>query len=124
MRYFGREGLTANLREHIRLAEDFAKRVDEHPDFERLAPVPFSVVCFRYRPPAVDSEDLNAINQRLIEAINDTGEFFLSSTVLHDRVTLRVAIGNIHTREQHVNRLWQLLLQKSREAAAAGCKQY
>ena len=123
MRYFGREGLAANLREHIRLAEDFAKRVDEHPDFERLAPVPFSVVCFRYRPPAVDSEDLDAINQRLIEAINDTGEFFLSSTVLHDRVTLRVAIGNIHTREQHVNRLWELLLQKSTEAAAAGCKQ-
>jgi len=122
MRYFGREGLAANLREHIRLADVFARRVDEHPDFERLAPAPFSAVCFRCRPPSVDPEDLNAVNQRLLEAVNDSGEFFLSSTVLHEQVALRVAIGNIHTREQHVNRLWELLLQKSTEAAAAGRK--
>jgi len=116
MRYFGRAGLMANLREHIRLAEGFGKRVDEHPDFERIALTPFSVVCFRYKPAGVDEGRLNAINQRLIEAINATGEFFLSSTVLHDQFTLRVAIGNIHTREKHVERLWELMLEKSSEA--------
>ena len=115
IRYFGREGLMANLREHIRLAEVFAERIDEHPDFERLAPVPFSVVCFRYRPAGGDPAELDGVNRRLIEAINATGEFFLSSTVLHGQFTLRVAIGNIHTRKKHVTRLWELLLEKSTE---------
>ena len=84
-------------------------------DFERLAPVPFSVVCFRYRPKGVDGDALNELNRRLIEAINATGEFFLSNTVLNGRFTLRVAIGNIHTRQRHLDRLWQLLVAKARE---------
>jgi len=92
MRYFGREGLMANLREHIRLANDFAKWVDDHPDFERLATAPFSVVCFRYKPAGADAGQLNAINQRLIKAINATGEFFLSST----------AAGSTGQRNTHV----------------------
>ena len=112
LRYFGREGLMANLREHIRLAQDLAQRVDEHPDFERLAPAPFSVVCFRYRPAGAAVAQLNAINERLIQAINATGEFFLSSTVLHDQFTLRVAIGNIHTRQKHVDRLWEFAVEE------------
>ena len=115
MRYFGREGLSANLREHIRLAEEFAKRVDEHPEFQRLAPVPFSVVCFRYRPPGLPEDSLNEINRRLIDAVNAGGEFFLSSTVLDDRFSLRVAIGNIHTRGVHLDRLWRLLTLKAGE---------
>jgi len=92
MRYFGREGSMANLREHIRLANDFAKWVDDHPDFERLATAPFSVVCFRYKPAGADAGQLNAINQRLIKAINATGEFFLSST----------AAGSTGQRNTHV----------------------
>ena len=123
MRYFGREGLTANLREHIRLAESFANRIDDHPDFERLAPVPFSVVCFRYRPRGVDGDALNELNRRLIEAINATGEFFLSNTVLNGRFTLRVAIGNIHTRQRHLDRLWELLVAKAREQLTADARE-
>ncbi len=120
MRYFGREGLSANLREHIRLAECFAKRVDEHPEFERLAPVPFSVVCFRYRPGGLPEDALNELNRCLIEAINAGGEFFLSNTVLDGRFTLRVAIGNIHTRGEHLDRLWELLVKKAGELTPDG----
>ncbi len=50
IRYFGREGLAARIREHIRLAQEFARWIDEDPNFERMAPVPFSTVCFRANP--------------------------------------------------------------------------
>ena len=50
LRYFGAEGVRDRLREHIELAQQFAGWVDAHPDFERLAPAPFSVVCFRAKP--------------------------------------------------------------------------
>ncbi len=109
LRHFGREGLVANLREHMRLAQHFAARVERHPNFVRMAPVPFSLVCFRYEPPGIGAAELDSLNQRLLDAVNGTGEFFLSHTKLKDRFTLRVAVGNIRTTQAHVDRLWEVL---------------
>jgi aromatic-L-amino-acid decarboxylase len=111
LRYFGQEGIRDRLAEHMRLARLFAGWVDEHPDFERLAPVPFSVVCFRARPAgrAWSEEELEALNSRLLEEVNRTGEVFLSHTKLDGRFTLRLAVGNIRTTERHVRRAWDLL---------------
>lgn len=123
LRYFGREGIAARLRQHIDLAQKFARQVDAHPDFERLAPAPFSVVCFRARPAALaarlatattpEREEmeryLDELNEALLEAVNATGEVFLSHTKLRDRFTLRLAVGNLRTSAWHVQRAWQLL---------------
>jgi glutamate/tyrosine decarboxylase-like PLP-dependent enzyme len=77
--------------------------------------VPFSVVCFRYRPRNTDPEDLNQLNRKLLEQINASGEFFLSDTVLRGDVVLRAAIGNLRTTSGHVARLWDLLQQQAAE---------
>lgn len=111
LRYFGREGLASLLREHIRVAREFARRVDDHPDFERMAPALFSLVCFRYRPAGVEPDQLDNLNEKLLNAINAGGEFFLSHTKLHGRFVIRVAVGNIHTTGRHIDRLWELLLE-------------
>ena len=110
LRYFGAEGLRARLSEHMRLARLFAAFVDADPDFERLAPVPFSVVCFRAKPRgrAWAEAELEALNQRLLDAMNATGEVFLSHTKLNGRFTLRLAVGNLRTKERHVARAWEL----------------
>ena len=111
LRTYGAQALRERLAEHIRLAAVFAEWVDRHPDFERLAPVPFSVVCFRWKPhgSALTDDALDAANERLLEAVNNTGEVFLSRTRLHGRLTLRVAIGHMNTAEVHVKRAWDLL---------------
>ncbi len=117
LRYFGQEGVRARLREHIRLGQLFASWVDADPDFERLAPAPFSVVCFRARPRSVDPGDprLEAFNSALLDAVNATGKVFLSHTKLHDRFTLRLAVGNLRTTEEHVKLAWDLLREKAGE---------
>jgi len=107
LRHFGADGLRDRLAEHMRLAQLFASWVDESPDFERLAPVPFSVVCFRAR--AQEREDTDRLNERILEAVNATGEIFISHTRLDGRYALRLAIGNLHTTESHVTRAWSLL---------------
>ena len=107
MRSFGKEGYQRILREHIRLARWLADQVDAHPSFERLAPTPFSLVCLRAAPAGV--ADLDALNERILEAINASGEFFLSHTKLNGKLTIRVAIGNLRTGEAQVRRLWELL---------------
>jgi len=111
LRHFGAEGLQARLSEHMRLARLFAGWVDSSADFERLAPVPFSVVCFRSIPAALASDEaaLDAHNEQLLDSLNRTGSVFLSHTRLAGRYCLRLAIGNLHTTERHVAEAWQLL---------------
>jgi aromatic-L-amino-acid decarboxylase len=110
-RHFGAEGLRARLAEHMRLAQLVASWIDESSEFERVAPVPFSVVCFRAVPSALrgDSAALDAFNEQLIDEVNRTGEVFLSHTRLAGRYVIRLAIGNLHTTERHVARAWELI---------------
>lgn len=109
LRHFGAEGLRARLQEHMRLAQLFAGWLREDPDFELLAPVPFSVVCFRAKPAHVSASELDGYNERLLDKVNASGEVFLSHTKLNGVFTLRLAIGHIRTEERHVRRAWELL---------------
>jgi aromatic-L-amino-acid decarboxylase len=110
VRAFGVSGLQARLREHLRLAQMFAHWIDESADFERLAPTPFSTICFRARPQAVDEEkQLDVLNERLLEKVNASGRAFLSHTKLNGKYTLRLAIGNLRTTEDRLRETWKLL---------------
>jgi aromatic-L-amino-acid/L-tryptophan decarboxylase len=111
LRHFGAEGLRDRLAEHMRLAREFASWVDATPGFERLAPVPFSVVCFRAVAPGFHEEQSDALNQRIVDSVNATGEIFVSHTRLAGRYSIRLAIGNLHTTEAHVARAWELMQQ-------------
>lgn len=122
LRWFGLEGLRRRIANHLEMAQALAGWVDADPDFERLAPVPFSLVCLRYRPQALAGREdepevaarLEDLNARLLDAVNRTGEVFLSHTRLAGRFTIRVALGHIRAEARHVERAWALL---RREAA-------
>jgi aromatic-L-amino-acid decarboxylase len=109
IRGFGTAGLAARIRAHCALAREFAEWVRSDPEWEVVAPVPFSLVCFRYAPSGVHEEVLNEMNARLLTSVNATGEVFLSHTKLNGRYVLRLAVGNIRTEERHVRRAWELL---------------
>jgi glutamate/tyrosine decarboxylase-like PLP-dependent enzyme len=94
---YGREGHRALVERHCDLARHLAARVDEAPDLERLADVPLNVVCFRYRPPDVAEDALDAVNRRLGEALLDDGRVFAGTTVYGGHVALRPAISNWRT---------------------------
>jgi len=121
LRWFGLEGLRRRLRHHLAMAEAFAGWIDADPDWQRLAPVPFSTVCFRWRPRDVADRAeepivgrrLDEANARIIDAVNRSGEAFLSHTRLGEIFTIRLSVGNLRTEERHVQRVWELL----REAA-------
>ena len=115
IRYFGREGMIARLREHCRLARLFASWIEESPDWELLAPLPLSLVCFRARPGNESGGDeaaakrLDVLNEAIMHGVNATGQALLSHTKLNDKLTLRLSIGNIRTTEKHVRQVWELL---------------
>ncbi len=111
MRSYGAEGLRALIRQAVELARDFADKVNAAPDFELMAPVPLSLVCFRATPPGVT--DLDAYNERLMERVNASGQAFLSHTRLRGKLALRLAIGHMGTRQEHIDRVWELLQARS-----------
>jgi aromatic-L-amino-acid/L-tryptophan decarboxylase len=126
LRYFGREGLSARIREHCRLAGLFASWVEESSDWELLAPVPLSLVCFRYRPRGASASkemsdaELDALNESIMNALNATGRLYLSHTKLQDKLTLRLSIGNIRTTERHIRQTWELLNEQAEKQRELG----
>lgn len=110
VRSFGVHGLQARLREQCELAALFTALLKTRSDLELTAPPMFSLVCFRYKPEGVTSEpELETLNTKLLERLNGTREIFLSHTKLQSVYTLRLAIGNLHTAEKHIRRVFELL---------------
>ena len=107
IRYFGVDGIAARLREHCRLAHLFASWVEQSENWEMLAPVPFALVCFRACPKG--SQDFDALNEKLMNAVNATGEAYLSHTKLNGKFTLRLSVGSIRVEERHLVKVWELL---------------
>jgi aromatic-L-amino-acid decarboxylase len=120
LRYFGADGVAARIREHVRLAQELAGWIDAEPFWERMAPTPLSLVVFRHRPAGLTDEEVDAHNERLMAAVNDTGRIFISHTKLHGRIALRLAIGNIRTQEPHIRAAWDLLRTTGDELLRAG----
>ena len=107
IRAFGTEGIAARVREHVRLARVFRSWLEADPRFEIAAPTPLSVVCFRAVPSR--GGDADRLNEAVMDAVNATGEAYLSHTKLRGKTTLRLAIGNVRTEERHVRRAYERL---------------
>lgn len=106
LRAYGAEGLRSMIREHVRLAHEFATRVAAHDRLEMVAPVPFSLVCFRH----LNGDEATA---RLAKAINDSGHSYITPSVLDGRSFIRVSIGQTWTQQSHVDRLWELIAREA-----------
>jgi aromatic-L-amino-acid decarboxylase len=114
IRTYGVSGLQTMVRRHVELAQLFKGEVDASPDFETLAPSPVNLVCFRHRPPGVEGDDLDTVNESLLEALNATGKVFLTHTRLGGRYTLRLVVGQTFTEQRHVKAAWELIQETAR----------
>jgi glutamate/tyrosine decarboxylase-like PLP-dependent enzyme len=103
----GRDGLTEMIARHNALARYLAARIDEAPDFERMAPVELAIVCFRYRPSGaeLDEDQLDALNKAIMETVQAEGEVFLTQASLRGRFMLRASILHHGTTQGDVDAL-------------------
>jgi len=106
LRHYGIEGLQFHVREHVRLAQEFAASVREDDRFELAAPAPLNLVCFRLK-----SGD--QANQRLLDALNRSGDLYLTHTRLNDRMALRLCVGQTNTTERHVRNAWRRIQEEA-----------
>jgi aromatic-L-amino-acid/L-tryptophan decarboxylase len=106
-RAFGREGIAARIREHLRLAQLFASWVKEDPRFELSAPVMMGVACFRLKN--ADDKAADKKNSETVATINASGKAYLTQTKLRGRIVMRLGLGNLLTMEEHVRRVWEII---------------
>jgi len=108
IRWFGAAGLRAKVREHVALAQELARWVESDPRFERMAPAPLNLVCFRHRGG-------DAATQQILDKVNGSGKIYLSHTRLGDRLVLRMCVGQTHTQRRHVETAWRLIAEAAND---------
>lgn len=108
LRFYGMEGIQKMVREHIRLAQMFKEWVEADERFQLMAPAPLSLVCFRLHG-GQKGEDLDELNKKLLERVNQTGKLLLTHTNLKGNYVLRMSIGSRTTEEKHVRDAWKLI---------------
>ena len=108
IRHYGIEGLQYHIREHVRLAQEFADWVRSSDDFYLVAPVPLNLVCFRHK-----GDD--KFNKTLLETINKSGKMFFSHTVINNQYVLRMCIGQTNTQIHHVQQAWKIIQEAAHE---------
>ena len=128
IRHYGTEGLRHHVRKHVALAQEFAAWVREDPRFELAAPALLNLACFRVKLPdeaasasvaseggatavglAADTDKSDALNQAIMERLNQSGDLFLSHTRLNGKLTLRLCVGQTWTERRHVEKAWRLI---------------
>ena len=114
IRSYGTEKIINILRQHIGYTKKLAELIQQHHHFELLAPVPFSTLVFRFVPDKkMNDTEVNDLNEKLLNEINNTGKVFLSHTKLRGKFGIRVAIGNIKTTWEDVMVAWEIIREKA-----------
>ncbi|HEX6808004.1 MAG TPA: pyridoxal-dependent decarboxylase [Gemmatimonadaceae bacterium] len=117
LRAFGRAGIAARIREHLRLARVWAQWVEDEPSFVLAAPVSMGVVCFRFAPAGVSEARCDRLNEAIVAAVNASGETYLTHTSLRGRIAMRIGLGNILTTERHLLRAWECVRREAGDTA-------
>ena len=116
IRWYGVEGLREKLRLHLRCGQWLGEQIEQAPDFDLLAPVPLNLVCFRYHPEGAYSEEqLNALNEKLLRRLNDSGKILLTQTKLGGKYTIRLVAGQVETKLEDVQRGWEMIAAEARK---------
>jgi len=116
IRHYGIEGLQHHIREHVRLAQQFAAGVRDDSRFELAAPAQLNLVCFRLRATDradQDRTDQDQANQLLMERLNRSGDLYLTHTKLDGKLTLRFCVGQTNTQARHVERTWRRIQEET-----------
>jgi aromatic-L-amino-acid decarboxylase len=111
----GAEAIRARLRRDMANARWLADEARKTPNWKVLAPVHLQTVCLRHDPPGLSGEALDKHTLAWAEAVNKSGEAYVTPATLDGRWMVRVSIGALGTERDHVADLWRLMQRLARD---------
>ena len=114
LQHLGRSGYEKLIEEDIRLSQRMFSLAMNHPELEAVSQS-LSIATFRYVTPALNEEQLNRLNERLLNNIQQKGEAFLSNAVIQGKFCLRACIVNFRTTEKDIEEVIQLVVREGSE---------
>jgi aromatic-L-amino-acid decarboxylase len=109
----GVTGLQARIRRDLAHAQWLAAEVARAPLWKLLAPVRLQTLVLRHEPPGLEPQAGDVHTRAFAQAVNDSGEAYLTPALIDGRWAVRVSFGNASTEHHHVVDLWQLMQQKA-----------
>jgi len=117
IRNYGLENLRQRIRNHVNWSKGLADRLRAEPDFEITTEPVLSLFSFRHVPPGIT--DIDALNQRLVDAINDDGRIYLTQTLLDGQKVIRFTVGQFDCTEDDVSYAFDVITEIARHLEPA-----
>ncbi|MFO7852835.1 MAG: pyridoxal phosphate-dependent decarboxylase family protein [Bacteroidota bacterium] len=110
---YGAEKLIKAIENDCSLAHYAQKLIEEADDFELMAPVPLSIVCFRYTGKngqySGDEKQLDLVNEKILEGIEKDGRIFFAGTKIKGKTSLRINLTNHRRKKEDIDFLFTVL---------------
>jgi aromatic-L-amino-acid decarboxylase len=100
LRVYGLDGLQQMIRNHVTWAHELRDLLAAEPDFEIVTEPVLSLFTFRYTPDG--ATDLDALNQRLVDTINNDGRIYITQTRTKDQLVIRFQAGQVDATREDV----------------------
>ena len=113
IRSYGIKRMQEMIRNHVKLAHGLADRLREEPDFEIVTEPMLSLFSFRYRPESAG--DLDGLNARLLNAINDDSRIYLTQTKAEGKYVIRFMVGQTYTNDDDIDTAFNAITKISRK---------
>jgi glutamate/tyrosine decarboxylase-like PLP-dependent enzyme len=110
LKSYGIQTFVELIRQNVAQAQYLAVLVKKQPELEILAPVPLNTVCFRYRNMSLHETALNKLNNEILQRVQESGVAVPSSTMLHGKFALRIAIVNHRSRREDFELLIKIII--------------
>ncbi len=122
VQYYGTDALAAAIDYSLGLAPVAEREVRANRELEVLAPATLGILCFRAAPAGVAASELDALNERILQRVNASGKFFISSTRIRGAFSLRICPIGHRTRESDMVELVRMVGEFASDSSAGSGK--
>jgi aromatic-L-amino-acid/L-tryptophan decarboxylase len=112
----GKNGYIKMIGDDIRLSQLMFEEAAKHPELEAITQN-LSITTLRFVPSGASHNEsyLNTLNEKLLNALQQGGELFLSNSVVGGKYCLRSCIVNFRTSEKDIHEMISIIVREGKK---------
>ena len=106
LRAHGKKKYSSLIQQNIDQTRFLAELIENDPEMEITAPVVSNIVCFRFKPNELNETELEELNKKILDDINERAFLMISDTTIKGKYMLRAC--NVNNRSKREDVLFML----------------